>query len=196
VTTLDLGDVVTVLPFLDDDAFEDAIAAVDVSLNLRWPTALEMSGPWLQALAAGRPTIIIDHAHLADVPTLDPRTWRRHAPAPESIEADAEAVAVAVDILDEEHSLRLAIEMLATSERLRARVGGAARRYWEREHTLERMTDDYQRAMARAAAFPAPAVTLPAHLRPDALSRARALVSPFGAAAAAVVNSLTGPGGA
>ena len=30
-----------------------ASRACDVSLNLRWPTAREMSGPWLRALAAG-----------------------------------------------------------------------------------------------------------------------------------------------
>jgi len=178
---LALGDVVTILGPLGDDDFEDAVAAVDVSLNLRWPTALEVSGPWLQALAAGRPTVIVDHAHLSDVPTLDPRTWRRHAPGPESIEADAAAVAVAVDILDEEHSLRMAIEMLAADPRLRARLGATARRYWEREHTVERMTDDYQRAMARAAAMPPPSVDLPAHLRPDALAHAKALLDPFGA---------------
>ena len=181
IRALALDDVVTRLGPLGDHQFDDAIAAVDVSLHLRWPTALEMSGPWLRALAAGRPTVIIDHAHLSDVPTLDPRTWRRHTPGPQSIEGDAEAVAVAVDILDEEHSLRLAIEMLATAPRLRARLGAAARRYWEREHTLERMTDDYQRAIARAAALTAPEVALPAHLRPDPLAYTRALVEPFAA---------------
>src|SRR5215831_2459491 len=56
VATLVLGDAVLRLPPLDDEEFEDSIAAVDVSLNMRWPTALEMSGPWVQALAEGRPT--------------------------------------------------------------------------------------------------------------------------------------------
>jgi glycosyltransferase involved in cell wall biosynthesis len=190
IRSLDLDDVIHRLPPLDDGQFEDAIAAVDVSLNMRWPSAGEMSGPWVQAIAAGRPTVIVDLPHLTDVPTLDPRTWRRHTPGPQSIDADAEAVAVAVDILDEEHSLRLAMEMLGESTALRARLGEAARRYWEREHTVERMTDDYQRAISRAAAFSAPKVQLPLHLRPNPLALARTLVEPFGGAAVAVIEEL------
>lgn len=188
ISSLGLGDVVHRLPPLDDQQFEDSIALVDVSLNMRWPTALEMSGPWVQAIAAGRPTIIADLAHLTDIPTLDPRTWRRPGPGPQSMDADAEAIAVGVDLLDEEHSLRLAIERLGESAALRERLGAAARRYWEREHTLERMTDDYQRAISRAAAFDAPAVTRPAHLRPDPLAFARSLAEPFGAGAVAGVE--------
>ncbi len=60
-----------------DEAFTENIAACDVALNLRWPTAREMSGPWLRCLAAGKPTVIVDLAHLADVPTLDPRRGSR-----------------------------------------------------------------------------------------------------------------------
>ncbi|HKW01824.1 MAG TPA: glycosyltransferase [Vicinamibacterales bacterium] len=190
ISSLNLGDVVRRLPTLDDRSFEDSIAAVDVSLNMRWPTALEMSGPWVQALAAGRPTVIADLAHLTEIPTLDPRTWRRPGPGSHSIDADAEAIAVAVDLLDEEHSLRLAIERLGESAALRARLGAAARRYWEREHTLEKMTDDYQRAISRAAAFSAPDVTLPSHLRPDAVAFARSLAEPFGAEAVAAIEEL------
>src|SRR5690606_40271311 len=39
IRALRLDDAVTLAPDLDDDLFERAIAAVDVSLNLRWPTA-------------------------------------------------------------------------------------------------------------------------------------------------------------
>ena len=190
IAALGLGDVTKRLGTLDDEEFEDSIAAIDVSLNMRWPTALEMSGPWLQAIASGRPTVMIDHAHLADIPTLDPRTWHRHAPGAQSMDADMEAVGVAIDILDEEHSLRLAMEMLGRNAALRARLGAAARRYWEREHTLERMTDDYQRAIARAGAMTAPNVVLPAHLRPDPLALARRLAAPFGDAGLAAIEEL------
>ena len=91
-------------------------------------------------LAAGRATVIIDLAHLADVPSLDPRTWTVDWPGsafgirdPEA-RRDAELrlgrgsplkpnraripipdpVCVAIDILDEDHSLRLAMRRLAT----------------------------------------------------------------------------------
>ncbi len=190
ITSLGLGDVARLLGVLDDDAFEDSIAAADVSLNMRWPTALEMSGPWIQALAAGRPSVMVDHAHLTDIPALDPRTWRRQEPAAQSADGDNAAITVAVDILDEEHSLRLAIEMLGRNAALRARLGASARRYWEREHTIERMTDDYQRAIARAAALDDPTVDLPAHLRPDPLALARRVIAPFGPTASTALEGL------
>ena len=56
----------------------------------------------------------------------------------------------------------------------------AARAWWEREHTVSRMADDYQRLAARAAALPAAAWTGPADARPDPLAHAHDLVRPFG----------------
>ena len=119
----------TVTGYLDDDDdFTDHLAACDVSVNLRWPTAREMSGPWLRALAAGRPTIIIDLAHMADVPALDPRTWTV-APLGSPSDALPTPVTVAIDVLDEDHSLRLAMLRLANDPDLRDRLGVAAREY-------------------------------------------------------------------
>jgi glycosyltransferase involved in cell wall biosynthesis len=209
---------VTITGYLRDDADLTAcISACDVSLNLRWPTAREMSGPWLRALAAGRPTIVIDLAHMVDVPALDPRTWKMNAmaagdwqlaagkdranreprtanrdephpgsrttnrgstPAPgswllaagtdqanrESRTANREPVTVAIDILDEDHSLRLAMRRLATDPELRASLGEVGRRYWHREHSMPRMVEDYERVLAEAAAAAAPHVELPSHL--------------------------------
>jgi glycosyltransferase involved in cell wall biosynthesis len=188
-----LGSRVTITGYLPDEADLTAcIAACDVSLNLRWPTAREVSGPWLRALAAGRPTITVDLAHMVDVPSLDPRTWKTQSGSvvrdpgsvgtgscgptnathselsdPGSRIPDRDAVTVAVDILDEDHSLRLAMRRLATDPALRASLGDAGRRYWEREHSMPRMVDDYERVMAEAAATSAPQVTLPAHLVND-----------------------------
>jgi glycosyltransferase involved in cell wall biosynthesis len=161
---------VTLTEHLDDAAFDRAVAAVDVSINLRWPSALETSGPWLRALAAGRPTIVTDLAHQSHVPVLDPRTWQS---------AGAEPVAVAIDILDEAHSLGLALRRLATDGALRARLGAAARDYWERTHTFERMRDDYLSLIERAAARTRPPVRPPV-LEYDPLSKARALTADFG----------------
>ena len=56
---------------------------------------------------------------------------------------------------------------LATDPALRASLGDAGRRYWEREHSMPRMVDDYERVMAEAAASPIPHVTLPSHLVND-----------------------------
>ncbi len=175
IAHLDLGPHVTLAPTLDDDAFVRAIAAIDISLNLRWPTARETSGPWLQALAAGRATVVLDLEQHVDVPALDPQTWQpragRNAGAP---------VTVAIDVLDQRHSLDLTMTRLATDPALRTRLGGAARAWWEREHTVARMADDYERLLARAAAVPPPAWTGPVDARPDPLRHTHDLVRPFG----------------
>jgi glycosyltransferase involved in cell wall biosynthesis len=133
----------------DDEALTDHIAACDVSLNLRWPTARETSGPWLRALAAGKATVITDLAHLSDVPSLDPRTWRARVAGDARLPPPASTIAI--DILDEDHSLRLAMRRLATDADLRATLGRAAREYWRTEHSPEVMVADYERVMKTAA---------------------------------------------
>jgi hypothetical protein len=105
--------------------------------------------------------VIVDLAHLADVPALDPRTWSSHA-AP-----GVAPVAVALDILDEDHSLRLAMRRLAVDADLRETLGAAARAYWTREHSQDAMLTDYRRVLALASSRPPPRPDLPAHLRGD-----------------------------
>ena len=178
-----LQSVVTVAGYREsDDDFTDHLVACDVSLNLRWPTAQEVSGPWLRALAAARPTIMMDLAHMADVPALDPRTWaaspvgpRGEIPAP---------VTVAIDILDEDHSLRLAMRRLAGDAELRARLGEAARTYWLRNHSRQQMTDDYRRTIAQALRRPqrrpSTARELPEHRLDSADRKLHTLLEPFG----------------
>ena len=100
--------------------------------------------------------------------TRDSRFGTREAtgsriPDPDTIDP----VAVAIDILDEDHSLRLAMRRLAIDAALRAELGAAGRRYWAEEHSMPRMVEDYRRALATAAARPAPAGALPPHLVND-----------------------------
>lgn len=180
VQGLGVGETVTITGYLEDDrAFMDTVAACDVSINLRWPTAREVSGPWLRALAAGKPTITTDLAHTADVPALDPRNWTvSHAST--DLEVAPEPVTVAIDIVDEDHSLRLAMRRLATDPDLRARLGRAASSFWERSHSTASTIDDYHDVITRALSRPAPAVDLPAHLRNDGSTTLRALLEPFG----------------
>ena len=174
----DVAGRVTLTGYIDDDELTDHIAAVDVSLNLRWPTARETSGPWLRALAAGTPTVVTDLLQLGDVPALDPRTWQLNAPG--------DAVAIAVDIVDEDHSLRLAMRRLAADAELRARLGRAGQAYWRREHTIDAMADDYERVMRQAMEMRGTgqdtreAEDAPPHLRPDGGETLRALLRPFG----------------
>jgi glycosyltransferase involved in cell wall biosynthesis len=184
-----LQDRVTITGYLAESDLTDYLAACDVSLNLRWPTARETSGAWLRALAAGVPTIITDLAHLGDVPSLDPRNWQANASvtSASSLTPEVESpkpVCVAIDILDEDHSLRLAMRRLAQDAELRERLGHAGQAWWQREHTLEVMVEDYVRILASGAARPAEPRDAgggrPDHLRSDGDRRLRALLAPFG----------------
>jgi glycosyltransferase involved in cell wall biosynthesis len=169
--TLGVSDL-RVLPGLDDRAFDAAILAADATLHLRWPSAIETSGPWLRALAAGRATVTTNLAHQTHVPALDPRTWTLYA-------GTGPPVTVAVDILDEDHSLGLALRRLAMDRELRETLGRSARRYWEREHTLERMVDGYEDGLARTAALStAPNGTAQPGLA-DPLRQVRAILDDF-----------------
>lgn len=179
VARLQLAGHVHVTGYVDDGAeFTDLVAACDVSINLRWPTAREVSGPWLRALAAARPTITMDLAHMADVPSLDPRTWSVSHAAPTL--APPEPVTVAIDILDEAHSLKLAMRRLAGDAALRDRLSRAAFAYWQTHHTIEGMAGDYRRVILQAIEAPAPGASLPPHLRSDGTERLTVLLEPFG----------------
>lgn len=135
------------------------LAASDACLCLRWPTALETSASWLQCLAAARPTVITELAHLVDIP----------------------AVALRVDLLDEDASLLAAMRTLAADPGLRASLGRAGHDYWRAHHTLEVMTADYLRLIDAAAARPAPVVEdLPPHFTGDHSALARAITARFG----------------
>ena len=152
-----LEDAVTITGYVDDETFTAHLAACDVSINLRWPSAREVSGPWVRALAAGCATVTMDLWHTADVPGLDPRSWAvMHAAA--TLQTP-EPVTVKIDILDEDHSLRLAMRRLAADASLRQRLAHAGRAWWHAEHAGEGMRADYDRVIARALAQPQRAVT-------------------------------------
>jgi hypothetical protein len=72
--------------------------------------------------------------------------------------------------------LRAAMRRLGTDAALRAAIGRQARLWWEREHTIERMVLDYERALADALAAPIPHADLPPHLRPDPSGSSRQLL--------------------
>ena len=160
--------------YIPDQAIGEYLAASDACLCLRWPTALETSASWVQCLAAARPTVISDLAHLVDIPSLDPRSRR-------ASHTSAEPVAIAVDLLDEDESLRLAMRALTDEPRLRESLARAGHAYWSANHTLDMMADDYEKLIARAASRPAPAVgDLPSHFTDDYSTTARAITAQFG----------------
>src|SRR5260221_6865336 len=101
----------------------------------------------MRRLAAGREKCSTDRVHLDCVPSLDPRTWtdnglsalgfglREEATEPMGSVASVQKpkaqspkpVCVAIDILDEDHSLRLGMPRLASDPAVRQPRRGAAR---------------------------------------------------------------------
>jgi glycosyltransferase involved in cell wall biosynthesis len=173
-----VADLVTITGYVDEDELAAHLAAADVVSAQRFPSGGETSASWLRALAAGRPTIVTDLAQLADVPTVDPRSrivvHARPTLAPQA------PVAIAIDILDEVHSVVLALKALASDASLGAMLATNAREHWRAHHTIAHMVGGYERAIAGASATAAPAVTLPAHLRPDGFEHARELATGVG----------------
>jgi glycosyltransferase involved in cell wall biosynthesis len=175
--------------YVPDSDLADHLLAADICACLRWPTNRETSASWLRCLAAGRATIITDLAHLGDVPSLDPRGWRVLAPvASASAREDAgelrrdlaeRPVCVSIDILDEEHSLQLALERLVTDIELRHTLGRAAREWWATHHQLKTMADAYDRVLREAAHTDPPPVALPRHLVTDGSTRAESIIAEF-----------------
>jgi glycosyltransferase involved in cell wall biosynthesis len=169
-------DRVTITGFVSDAELPAYLHAADVCLCLRWPTSRETSASWLRCLAAGKPTVTTDLAPMGDVPALDPRTW-----APLQTTDRGEPIGVAIDILDELHSLGLALRRLARDADLRVALGARARRYWERHHTPARMAADYGRVIEAAVARPARVCdALPSHLRQDGTATTTRILGEFG----------------
>jgi glycosyltransferase involved in cell wall biosynthesis len=155
-----IADRAHVTGFVGDEAVAGYLAAADVCLCLRWPTARETSASWLQCLSASRPTVISDLAHTVDVP---------------------ENVAIRIDLLNEDVALPSAMHRLATDARLRGDLAQAGYAYWAAHHTMEVMANDYRRIIRQAAAQPIPApADLPSHLTDDYTESARAIVRQFG----------------
>ncbi len=155
-----VGRWVHIAGYVPDEEIGAYLGAADACLCLRWPTALETSASWLRCLAAGRPTVMSDLPHLVEIP---------------------DAVALRVDVLDEERTLVDAMRRLTADATLRERLARNGHDYWAENHTLEHMAADYRRVLGAAAGRPAPHVPeLPRHFREDYSGRAREIAQKFG----------------
>jgi glycosyltransferase involved in cell wall biosynthesis len=103
------------------------IAAADVVLHLRFPSAGETSAALLRVLAQGRPAAVPDLANLADIP---------------------DDAVVKLDVADEEGEATRALLRLAHSPELRERLGRRAAEHVRREHAPARALDTYEAALA------------------------------------------------
>jgi glycosyltransferase involved in cell wall biosynthesis len=177
-----VADRVVVTGYVPDGELGRYLALADACLCLRWPTARETSASWLRCLAAGKPTVISDLAHLTEVPVIDPRSMATLTVGDRSPD-DRKPIALIVELTDEVQMLRLAIRRLAESRELRERLGSAARRYWSRHATVEIMAQDYEALLERArTSEPNPHQPWPAHLVVNGSEQARAIASHVGVA--------------
>lgn len=105
------------LGYLPFEEWEAGIAAVDLCLNLRYPTAGETSASLLRILAVGKVAIVSDYAQSADLP---------------------DSVAIKVPVGDGERQVLIekVAELLHDEPKLR-RLEREARLYIAREHRLE-----------------------------------------------------------
>jgi hypothetical protein len=112
-----LDQVVSVTGYVDRMAFEDYVAAADICVNLRHPTAGETSASLLRLLGAGRPTLVTASGSFAELPP---------------------GVAAQVDADAGEGELIAATcRLLLDRPDLAAALGENARGYVAREHSLE-----------------------------------------------------------
>jgi glycosyltransferase involved in cell wall biosynthesis len=159
VTHHRLVDHVRVTGHVPDTAVASHLAAADVCLCLRWPTARETSASWLRCLAAARPTVLSDLAHLTDVPP---------------------DVAMRVDLLDEDRALVEVMRALADDRARRGELARAGHDWWMAHHTMETMAADYRRLIHLAVARPLRMVDdLPAHFRDEYAEPTRTIARRF-----------------
>jgi len=126
-----VADRVHVTGFVDYDRFEQGLAACDLALNLRYPTAGETSASLLRLLAAGRGAVVSDYAQFRDLP---PAAVAR-VPLGDPEEAELAAVCGA---------------LLSDPARLAA-MGAAARAHVAAEHDPERAAAAVAAACAELA---------------------------------------------
>jgi glycosyltransferase involved in cell wall biosynthesis len=112
------------------------VEAADVVVHLRYPTARETSGALLRVLAQGRPTIVSDLEHQADLP---------------------DDAVLRVDSTRETEEVTRAILALAGHQALRERLGAAATAHVARAHAPALVAAAWEEALRLARGLPDPA---------------------------------------
>src|SRR5215211_2499479 len=124
-----LGDIVTVTGYVDRSAFEDYVAAADICVNLRHPTAGETSASLLRLLGAGKPTLVTASGSFAELPP---------------------GAAAQVDLDASEGDLILAYcRLLLARPGLAAALGANARSYVARGHSLDQAAAGYMNFLSK-----------------------------------------------
>jgi glycosyltransferase involved in cell wall biosynthesis len=112
------------------------IEAADVVAHLRYPSARETSAALLRVLAQGRPTLVSDLEHQAELP---------------------DDVVLRIDVADEDSALETGLRRLAGDSALRERLSRTAAAYVAREHAPSRVASAWEAVFETARQAPAPA---------------------------------------
>lgn len=129
--TLGIAEVVTRVGFVPMEMYENYVAASDVCLNLRYPTAGETSASLLRLLAAGKTTFVTRTGAYAELP-------------------DAVCVKIEPDA-HEKNLLVTYLEFFYAHPEARVLLGANARKFVESEHTLERAAAGYWEFLKQVA---------------------------------------------
>ncbi len=118
---------VTVTGYVDAPTFRRYIAACDVAVNLRYPSAGETSGAVIRLFGSGKAVLVSNVQPFAEWP---------------------DSVCLKVDVgPDEEGMLRFYLRKLLANPALRQVFGENARRYVQTYHAPERAAEAYRRAI-------------------------------------------------
>ncbi len=111
ISELQLDDIVRILGYVPLEEFNESIAAADISINLRWPTAGETSGSLLRAMAFAKPVLVSEIGAFLEYP---------------------EAALVRVPVTPEEPEwIHGYLKALAEDDSLRISIGRLAREFVE-----------------------------------------------------------------
>lgn len=146
IDSLNIGQAVVVTGHVEMPNFLIWMARADIVVNLRYPSAGEMSATLIQALATGKPVIISRLLNLEQIP---------------------EDVVMRVRPDREKEDLTSSLKKLIRDPKLREQLSVKAKTFIEKHHSPEMVREGYARlieaAMERKPEFQSP--SLPVHLR-------------------------------
>ncbi len=144
IEALGLNGQVTLTGYTSGEQAADYLAAADVCINLRYPTAGETSASLLRIMGAGRPVLVSRTGAFEELP-------------------DDACIKVDVDEAEEELLLEY-LRMLAYRPELAQTIGRNARRHVAQAARLSDAAHDYYRFLCQVLGRPA---TIPARSDPD-----------------------------
>ncbi len=123
ISALELDEHVKVTGYVDEQKFFTYLKAVDIVVNLRYPTAGETSGTLIRTLGAGKPVVVSDYGHYGELP---------------------DEICLKVPVGDEEEqTLYQQLRRLAFQPMLHKRLGTHAAEWARRECDIKRCAARY-----------------------------------------------------